>query len=175
MNGIYAPAEDSFFLSEFVKEEISVKDQKRILDMGSGSGIQSEAAITAGADPNEITLVDNNPLVVSYLKRKFPRSKVVLSDLFTKVSGGFDLIVFNPPYLPEDRFDTRKDISGGKYGGEIINRFLKQAHNYLSKKGKILLLTSSLTRKVKWDGYRRELLGRKKIFFEELYVWSLTL
>lgn len=173
MAEIYQPAEDSFFLGEFVKKEILKCPKRKILDMGSGSGIQAETAIDSGAELREITLADLNPLSVAYLRNKFPESKVVISNLFDKINGKFDLIIFNPPYLPENEFDAEIDTTGGNHGSEIINEFLSEAGKYLTKNGKVLLLTSSLTENIEWRKYHRKLLGKKKIFFEELYVWEL--
>lgn len=173
---IYPASEDSLFLAEFVKREIEEKDCTRVLDMGSGSGIQAETAINAGIAEKDLTLIDINKKAVSHLKLKLPHSKIILSDLFSKIprNSKFDLIIFNPPYLPDNKFDKMQDTSGGKLGSEIINEFLMQAKSYLSENGRILLLTSSLTKGINWQDYSKELLGKKRIFFEELYVWKLT-
>ena len=172
---IYQPSEDSFLLSEYVKREIKKIKPLKVLDMGSGSGIQAEIVIKEGINPEDITIVDINPDAIKLLKKKFPHSQVILSNLFSKIPDykKFDLIIFNPPYLPNNKFDRQPDTSGGKNGSEIINRFLKQAKSHLNKNGKILLLTSSLTKSIKWGNYSKKLLGKKRIFFEELYVWEL--
>jgi len=86
------------------------------------------------------------------------------------------LIIFNPPYLPEDSQEpesSRTATTGGKKGSEIINRFLIQAKKYLAKDGKILLLTSNLTKGIKWQNWKKKLLKKKKLFFEELRVSEL--
>ncbi len=173
---IYRPAEDSFLLAESVKKEILQNHPKKILDMGSGSGIQAETAIKAGAEEKNVFLVDINPLAIAYLKNKFPKSEVIRSDLFEKLktSSRFNLIIFNPPYLPDDEFDIGIDTAGGEKGSEITNEFLEQAKKHLSGNGKIILLTSSLTKGINWKSYKKKLLGKKKIFFEELYVWELS-
>lgn len=171
MSEIYQPAEDSFLLAKFVKMEIEKAKFGKVLDMGSGSGIQSETAINEGIYPSEITLADINLDVIKFLKEKFPESKVILSDLFDKIDGKFDLIIFNPPYLSNNRFDNGSDTAGGS---KIINKFLKQARNHVSKKGEILLLTSSFGGKIDFSGYDREILGKDRIFFEELFVWKLS-
>jgi len=85
------------------------------------------------------------------------------------------LIIFNPPYLPKSKFDEELDTTGGEKGSEIINRFLEEAKNHLASTGRILLLTSSLTKGINWQDYKKKLLGKKRIFFEELYVWNLSL
>jgi len=172
---IYQPAEDSFLLSEFVKSEVSKTHPNKILDMGSGSGIQIETAIKSGANPSNCVAIDINPLAIAHLKNNFPKSGIIKSDLFENLNSHekFDIIIFNPPYLPNNEFDVGIDTSGGEKGSEIINDFLESAKSHLEKNGKILLLTSSLTKGITWGDYRKKLLGKKKIFFEELYVWEL--
>ncbi|HTZ41979.1 MAG TPA: HemK2/MTQ2 family protein methyltransferase [Candidatus Omnitrophota bacterium] len=177
MSEIYQPAEDSFLLSEFVKKEIEGLQNKniKILDMGSGSGIQAQTCIEGEVKPQNITIVDIDPKAVKFLKDKFSLSKIILSNLFSRIpkTEKFDLMIFNPPYLPEDKFDMEGDTTGGEKGSEIINEFLEQSRKYLSKNGKILLLTSSFTKKINWHSYDAKKLGKKRVFFEELYVWEL--
>lgn len=172
---IYEPAEDSYLLSETLSKENLTK-KKKFLDMGSGSGIQAETLINLGIAPKEITIVDINPEAIYLLKKKFHKSEIIKSDLFDNVKGKFDLIAFNPPYLPKDNsepLDSRLATTGGIKGAELINKFLRQAENHLSKKGSIYLLTSSLTKGIKWKPYKKKLLSKKKIFMEELFVWEL--
>ena len=143
--------------------------------MGSGSGVQAE---TLKIKPENLTLVDINPEAVKHLKKEFPNSGVFKSNLFQNVKGKFDVIIFNPPYLPEDSREpagSRVATTGGKKGSEVINRFLKQAHSHLNPNAKIFLLTSSLTKGISWKGYTKKLLSKKKVFYEELYVWKLKL
>ncbi len=113
---------------------------------------------------------------------KKKKIQTVNSYLFSKIKGKFDLIIFNPPYLPEDkREDSESSLisSGGKKGDEIIVRFLERVGRYLSKKGIILIVLSSLTpqRKIlkflKEKGFIREVISEKKIFMEKLEVWKI--
>ena len=167
---IYEPREDSFLIEKYVKKYAKGK----VLDMGTGSGILAKAA--KGAD---VLAVDINPEAVE--KAKEEGIAAVLSDLFSNVKGKFDLIVFNPPYLPEDPNepeDSKLATTGGKQGHELIGRFLKEAKYFLNKNGKILLLTSSLTGDseaiFRKHNYTYQLLEKNKLFFEELYVYILT-
>ena len=175
---IYSPEEDSYLLSEVIKKKQNLQG-KKILDMGSGSGIQTETAISQGANPKNITLVDINPDSIRLLKKKFPNSQVIQSDLFAKIKDEkFDYIFFNPPYLPQDKDnlepkDSQRATTGGKHGSEVINRFLTQAKSHLNTEGKILILISNLTKKIDWKNYKKEKLMEKKLFFEVLEVWEL--
>ncbi len=178
---IYEPNEDSFLLREFVLKY----SKGRVLDMGTGSGIQAEAVLEK---TKEVLAVDINQEAVEFCRKK--GINAIQSDLFKNVKGKFDLIIFNPPYLPEEREDlgikmTEKDFNyvndvalvGGKNGWETIDRFLKDAKNFLNREGKILLSFSSLGGNVekimKKYGYKYEKLGEKRIFFEVLYVYLL--
>jgi len=172
---IYSPSEDSYFLSEFVKK---YSKRKSVLDMGSGSGIQAEIALKSGADL--ILCADISRESISHLKSK--RLNATKSNLFSKITGKFDLIIFNPPYLPLDKREdkeSRKITTGGKKGDEIILRFLKQSQRHLNKEGIILLLLSSLTPKnkinstIKDKNLKVKILDKKNLFMEYLEVWAI--
>jgi methylase of polypeptide subunit release factors len=76
------------------------------------------------------------------------RLKIIQSDLFDKLSGVYDLILFNAVYIPRAlgfrlqiaRFHaSESDWCGGDEGWEMIDRFLAQAREHLTPAGKILL------------------------------------
>ena len=90
----------------------------------------------------------------------------------------FDLIIFNPPYLPEDKRepeDSKLATTGGKKGDEILKRFLLKAKEHLEENGKILLVISSLTGdpKALFKDYTWKLLEKEEIFMETLSVYLL--
>ncbi len=177
---IYEPQEDSYLLNKFVNHYAS----GRVLDLGTGSGIQ---ALTVLTNPlvKEVLAVDINETAVKALQKevnekKIKKIKVLKSDLFENVKGQFNLIIFNPPYLPQDPGITDTALYGGKKGWEISERFFKEVANYLTPEGIILFLFSSLTNKSKIDQIifhcllQFKEIGRKKIAFEELYVYEIT-
>src|SRR3989338_8564059 len=95
---IYEPAEDSYLLQSCIRQYAI----GRVLDVGTGSGIQ---AITAASSPQvrEVVAIDLNEEAIERLKEQnIPKIRPIVSDLFENVSGKFDLIIFNPPYLPQD-------------------------------------------------------------------------
>ena len=172
---IYEPKEDSFLLEKEVKD---YSRGKVVLDMGAGSGILGIAALKSGAKSVVFADVDEEP--VNYLKNN--GYNAINSDLFSNVKGAFDLIIFNPPYLP---FDSREDLessrvtSGGKRGDEIIIRFLENVEAYLNEKGVVLIIISSLTPKrmilkvLKDRKFTWKIISKKKFFMEELKVWEI--
>ena len=172
---IYNPREDSYLLE---KEAGKYARGKKVLDMGSGSGILAERALKSGA--KEVLAVDIDSESLKILKKK--GINAIKSDLFENVKGKFDLIVFNPPYLPNDDLEdteSKKATTGGKKGDEIILRFLRDADKYLEKNGIILLLISSLTpqnkilKQVNKNGMKKRVIAEDKLFFEKLEVWKI--
>ena len=172
---IYQPREDSYLLSEQVKKYVK---NKSFLDIGSGTGIQSVSAFKAGA--KSVLAADINPESIKYLKKQ--NIQTIKSDLFSNIKGKFDVIAFNPPYLPEDKREpkeSRRETTGGKKGDEIILKFLKQAKSHLNKGGFILLIISSLTpqdrviKLLKKLKLKKRKIAEKKLFFEKLEVWRI--
>ncbi|MDP3640695.1 MAG: methyltransferase, partial [Nanoarchaeota archaeon] len=101
---VYEPAEDSFLLQRWVKEHAL----GRVLDMGTGSGIQAFAA-AASPRVREVLAVDIDKETIAQLRQKIAKEKIAAkkikalqSDLFEHIAGKFDTILFNPPYLPQD-------------------------------------------------------------------------
>jgi len=177
---IYEPAEDSFLLQKFVRQ-FAVG---RVLDLGTGSGIQ---ALTAASSLNvrEVMAVDINTSAVKQLQEKINKEKIKKikthqGDLFENVDGSFNLIIFNPPYLPQDQGIEDTALYGGKKGWELSERFFKEVSSHLFPDGKILFLFSSLTNKQKIEEVLAHNLlqfqevGKEKISFEELYVYLIT-
>ncbi|PIN89854.1 hypothetical protein COU57_05025 [Candidatus Pacearchaeota archaeon CG10_big_fil_rev_8_21_14_0_10_32_14] len=178
---IYVPHDDSYLLSESIKKELSKSRSKEIkfLEIGVGSGIQLETALSSGIKNENIFGVDINDDALYLCREK--GFNVIKSALFSKISKSqkFDLIVFNPPYLPFNKFDKLPDTTGGIKGDETILKFLDQVKIHINPKGKILLLTSSFTpmKRIneKFVYFKVEKMNEKKIFGESLFIWKLRL
>jgi HemK-related putative methylase len=183
---VYEPREDSFLL----QEQVEKLAKGSVLDVGTGTGIQAEAAANKKS-VKKILAVDIDKEAINFCRAtiKHRKIKFIVGDLFANIKNKqkFDTIVFNPPYLPEE--PKLKDLvgfekgelalSGGKKGHELLERFLKQAGSFLKPDGIILLVFSSLTNKSKVDSLIennlldfREL-ATEHIFFEELFVYLI--
>lgn len=177
---IYQPAEDSFLMSRILKEKLpellANNPHLKFLEIGAGSGIHLETAKSLGV--KNISSSDIDKKSVSHCN--LLGFNCIHSDLFEKIIGKYNILIFNPPYLPEDKNepeDSSTATTGGKKGNEIVLRFLKQAKNYLEQDGKIFLITSSLAEDVDFEklGYKAKEIGCEKLFFERLCIWELKI
>ncbi len=165
---VYPPSEDSFLLLKWAKKFCK---GKKVLEIGCGSGVISEEIKKIAKD---LLATDINPKAVEICISK--GIKAILSDLFEKVRGKFDIILFNPPYLPEEEEKDvwiRRAIYGGRKGNEVIIRFLEEAWKHLKKDGVILLIWSSrsnpeeIIERFK-EIYEFDILESLNLFFERI-------
>jgi release factor glutamine methyltransferase len=178
---VYEPAEDSFLLAEAAFKE--AKPGMHILEVGTGSGFVS-AVLLANLKDISLVATEINPHAARCAKAN--GVEVIRTDLFRGINPVnpeilFDLILFNPPYLPTSREERvpgwlNYAFDGGVSGRETLDRFLDQVRNYLRPGGKILVLISSITGlgdvkdKMEKLGFAVDVVERKKISFEELLV-----
>ncbi|RLE58747.1 MAG: protoporphyrinogen oxidase [Thermoprotei archaeon] len=144
--GVYPPSEDSFLLYDSIPKEYV----KRALDVGSGTGILT-LKLTEIAD--YVVAIDvsskacRNTLHNVKLNKRYKRADVVRGDLLNPFrKGSFQLILFNPPYLPVDENVDEICLawSGGRGGIEVVVRFLQSLKFIIDRKSKVYLLLSSL-------------------------------
>ena len=193
---MYEPAEDSYLLLEgFEKLASSYKNKRRqltLLEMGCGQSLIASSALKSG-NFSLVVGVDIEKEAVDRC-RGLGGAVCFRSDMFSyfeshkegklplglrrALQRGFDLITFNPPYLPSKGIKYR-DVDGGINGLEVVKRFLRQARKYISYDGEILIITSSLNgrrrpeRLFSEQGYSFSLVSSKKLFFESLFLYRL--
>ncbi len=142
---VYGPAEDSYLLARTACEAIQSTDL--VIDVGTGSGFVA-AQIAAETDARVIGS-DINPHACRTARDR--GVEVVRADLLTPFADDTaDVVVCNPPYLPEEpaaAFDDWMEValSGGHSGRELIDRFLQTVPRVLRPDGIVFLLVSTLT------------------------------
>ena len=177
---VYNPSDDSYLLLKVV----DVSQEERFLEMGPGTGLLSIHAAKLGAI---VTAADVNPHAVECTKRNAAKNSVRIdtfkSDLFEKVQGNYDVIVFNPPYLPGATTSTswiERAWSGGDEGSETAVQFLNDAWKHLSPGGRIFMILSSVgglmsVLKSARERYDSEMLEEQHMFFESIYAYRFRL
>ena len=168
-DGVYEPREDSYLLADAVEEHA----RGRILDLGTGTGIQGITAAMRGCD---VTFSDINGKALECARINARRNGVdgrfIESDMFENINGKFDTIIFNPPYLPS-RDRASIDLDGGKGGRELIDRFIASYKDRLEDGGIALLLESSLNDYAMDTGKGIGIVRKSHYFFEDLVVLLL--
>jgi len=178
---VYEPAEDSFLLADAALKV--VKPGMCILEIGTGSGFVS-AVLLANLRDIQLIATEINPHAAHCAKMN--SVEVIRTDLFRGIKPKnpetlFDLILFNPPYLPTSEEEKvpgwlNYAFDGGISGRETLDRFLDEVKDYLKPGGEILVLISSITgldavkEKIINLGFAVDVVARKKVSFEELIV-----
>jgi len=141
-----------------------------VFEIGTGCGLIALECARLGA---KVVCSDINPYAIDNVKENYIYNKKLLKgyidirfgDLFSVLRNDekFDLIIFNPPYLPinnEDKIikDDWIDIAtnGGIDGLDTINRYLKDIKKYLKKKGRAYFIFSSLSDRNKLNNYLKK-------------------
>ncbi len=167
---IYYPEEDSELFADFIVKHRTKFLRKKVLEVGCGSGLLSLLCAKFGAD---VIASDINPQAVETVIENAKANNISLeaiqSDLFEKVKGKFDFIIFNTPYLPDEDELTKKAYSPNYNKGDVIKRFLADHKNYLNKGGKAFALVSSIT----GEKILGKTVDKKKIDWEELRIIEL--
>ena len=120
---------------------------KKVLDIGTGCGIQGVICKLGGAEsvtctdiiPNAITCAEEN---IKNILPKNNNTKVILSDLFESLSDTekYDLIIFAQPYFSGKPNEKYNFTIGMQNTVEIQNRFFGRVKDFLNPNGKILMM-----------------------------------
>jgi len=178
---VYEPAEDTFLLAE----NLVVNENDVVLDVGTGCGI---LGVLAAKKTEKVAATDISPYAVNCARMNASENGVLakmdirLGNLFEPIKKNekFDMIIFNAPYLPTSASEKKSWIgkawAGGQSGRDIIEPFLSEVPKYLKKKGRILLVQSSLSnidktvRRFKEGGLDAKIVAEKKFPFETIVV-----
>lgn len=159
---VLIPRQDTEILVEAVLAQL--KDHATVLDLGTGSGciLLSIMALKAcaygdGTDISEAALkvAVQNEQGIRSLNRKTlpqgnrPRIRWLQGDLFEPVTGRYDVIVSNPPYISSKEIshlmrevrchEPRIALDGSEDGLAFYRRIAKEAPSHLSADGQLFL------------------------------------
>ena len=205
---VYAPSDDSYLLIDYFKSKIDhiyfdgikISEINNILDLGTGTGIIAIFfQLIKIENPNFNPKIFASDILEDAIKCAKLNEKrnnidnqiqIFHSDLFNSfpenLKHSFNIIVFNPPYLPSSKFIeqniNKQNIDYGWDGGlkeyEIIVEFLSAAKTFLNLKKEhfIYCITSSRTDLIELNriiinfGYKNRIVEKEHIFFEDIVL-----
>lgn len=127
---------------------------KRCLDLGCGPGTVALALASEYSDA-EVTGVDSSVEALDLARENAAQHGLQVNwlccDWFAGVSGTFDLVVSNPPYLTAEEWNTAEPevrdhepkaaLIGGQDGMKDLRRIIQQAGDFLNPGGLLALET----------------------------------
>jgi release factor glutamine methyltransferase len=150
---VLIPRPETEHLVEVALERLPNKSTVRMCDVGTGSGC---IAVTLAYELRQahVTALDLSPAALALAKQNAEQYRVsnrirfLASDLLSSVQGEtFDVIVSNPPYVPDDEpleaqvrdYEPHPALFAGPTGLEIYRRLIPQAHVALTPGGWLLM------------------------------------
>lgn len=127
---------------------------KRLLDLGTGSGVLAVTLLAEWPDANAVASdISNAALAIAKTNAAkhgvAARVEFCCSDWLDKISGQFDLIVSNPPYIAESElsvlspdvthYDPKIALSPGKDGLVAYRAIARDAQNHLLPSGRLIV------------------------------------
>ncbi len=126
--------------------------RRRVVDVGTGSGCIA-IALAKHSPGLKITAIDRSSTALEIARRNAARHAVEAQvhfrcgDLLEGLSGPFDLICANLPYIPSQtlqglvglKYEPRLALDGGPDGLELIRRLLSSAPQQLAPGGLLLV------------------------------------
>ena len=149
--GVLIPRPETELLVEWICRH--APHGARVCDLGTGSGAIALAVAYERPDVKVIAL-EISPDAVAIAERNRQRYQlnnvtIAISDLFAAVTGRFDVIAANLPYIADDEYETlqlevknyepRLALTSGEDGLELIRRAIAEAPDYLNPGGFLIL------------------------------------
>ena len=147
---VLIPRPETEMLADIVIK--TAEEGNKILDLCTGSGCVAVAVAKAREDLI-VTASDISEDAIELARKnaKFNTVDVnfIVSDLFAKVRGRFDMIVCNPPYIKSEEIpnlqrEVREHepiiaLDGGKDGLDFYRRIAKEVRSYINKGGMLIM------------------------------------
>lgn len=148
---VLTPRQETEIMVDNIIREHEGVEGLRVLDLCSGSGCiglsmskHLHADVTLADISQEAMLEARKNALINNVQATF-----IISNLFDNITGKFDIIISNPPYIPTKdinslerevvEYDPILALDGGVDGLDFYRRIVKDAPKYLQDGGKIYM------------------------------------
>ncbi len=180
MDGVYPPAEDTFLLVDTVA---GLDRCDLFVEVGCGAGLVTMAGATIA---RQVIATDISVLAIRNTRHNLREHgldrhcHLVQCDLLEAFRRPIcaSVIVFNPPYLPDDEERSTLDhaLVGGSTGPETAVRFVRRCAQHLAPGGEAYIVVSSLGGQaavisaMKEAGLLVDVVATEHLFFEKISI-----
>lgn len=152
--GVLIPRPETEILVQASIEVLSKLEKPSFFEIGVGSGcisvsilraVPSAKAVGVDISHSALAVAERNARKLGVAERVEFRK----ADVFEGLNAKFELIVSNPPYIPDDQIESLQPevrqfeplvaLRGGREGVEIIQRIIHRSHEFLTPKGFLIL------------------------------------
>ena len=150
--GVLVPRPESELLVEAVLQHISnLPAPVSVIDLGAGSGALG-LAIATESEKARVALVENDARALEWLKKNVAslaeEVRIVESDVLVALPGvKCDIVIANPPYIPDGQelprdvisYEPHEALFGGERGLEVPERFIESSARLLKSGGLLVI------------------------------------
>ena len=163
---VFGPSIDTLHLAELIANryvELPLGEQPaRVLELGTGSGQLAASVLRNLPGVERLTGFEIDPTSAQCTYRNWQINTEDRPGVLTNkgalvvgafrpdlLAGGYDLVICNPPYIPEDpavsRAAPREVRHGAVAGLELLEALLSASTDLVSPGGSLLIMVSSVT------------------------------
>lgn len=174
----YLPGEDTFLLADIIDRYPA----KNSLEIGVGRGVITSylakmSDYVVGVDISVYAIKETGRVLAEL--ELLQKVDLLMADAATSLTPeSFDLVVFNPPYLPSEE-TTDRSVDGGRGGILVPVQWFTASLVVVKKAGRVLMVLSTASKleeaiSIFSKKCSVKIVARRRLFFEELVVLEIT-
>lgn len=162
---VFGPSIDTLHLAELIAARYGGlaehEHPARVLELGTGSGFLATGVLRNLRGVKNLTGIELDASAAFCTHRNWRVNTMDLAGFIEKTAlvvapfraelapGGYDLVICNPPYIPDEPDAGQRDDVDGRHhavaGLELLDDVLAASHDLVRPGGEILLVVSSVT------------------------------
>ena len=163
---VFGPSIDTLHVAELIVNRYAAvppnEQPARVLELGTGSGLLTASVLRNISGTLQLAGVEIDPVAAFCTHRNWQVNTDDLPGVLDRkaalvvgpfrpqlLAGSYDLVICNPPYIPNDPAEARAAQETGRHGAvanlELLDGLLGASAKLVNPGGSILLVVSSVT------------------------------